>query len=69
MTYFPLARGETRTYRIYVNKTYAGEFFLPAVTAEAMYKPELFAVIPGKQLSRVSAPQERGKGTDTLKVW
>ncbi|TFG83780.1 MAG: hypothetical protein E4H20_04780, partial [Spirochaetales bacterium] len=56
MTYFSLARGETRTYRIFVNKTYAGEYFLPAVTAEAMYRPEVFAVIPGRPLSRVTSP-------------
>ncbi len=53
MTYFALARGETRRFRMYANKTYAGEFFLPAITAEAMYLPEIQAVIPGRQLSAV----------------
>lgn len=56
MTYFGLERGETRRYRIFVNKTYAGEYFLPAVTVEAMYRPEYFAVIPGRPLSPVAAP-------------
>ncbi|MBP7262990.1 MAG: Ig-like domain-containing protein [Spirochaetia bacterium] len=51
MTYFGLGIGETKSFRIYVNKTYAGTYFLPAVTAEAMYKPDVFAVIPGRELS------------------
>ena len=52
LTYFALKRGETRRFKLYVNKTYDGEFFLPAMVAEAMYKPEIFAVLPGRALSR-----------------
>lgn len=52
MTYFSLKRGETKRFTSYVNKTYEGEFILPAVTLEAMYKPELFAVTPGRPLAR-----------------
>jgi uncharacterized protein YfaS (alpha-2-macroglobulin family) len=50
MTYFGLKRGETKRFRFYANKTYEGEFFLPAVTAEAMYDPTVLAVIPGRPL-------------------
>ncbi len=66
MTYFGLQRGETKRFRLFVNKTYEGDFFLPAVTAEAMYQPEVFAVSPGRQLSRPSSspaaanPNSRG---------
>jgi len=56
MTYFPLAVREQRTFRVYANKTYNGEFFLPAVVAEAMYQPELQAVVPGRQLGRPQPP-------------
>jgi uncharacterized protein YfaS (alpha-2-macroglobulin family) len=52
LTYFTLKRGETRRFKLYVNKTYDGEFFLPAMVAEAMYKPEIFAVLPGRALGR-----------------
>jgi uncharacterized protein YfaS (alpha-2-macroglobulin family) len=52
LTYFALKRGETRRFKLYVNKTYDGEFFLPAMVAEAMYKPEIFAVLPGRSLGR-----------------
>lgn len=63
MTYFNLDRNETRRYRLYMNKTYDGEFFLPAILAEAMYKPELFASIPGRRLSRPgAAPTASGAG-------
>jgi hypothetical protein len=66
MTYFGLQRGETKRFRLFANKTYEGDFFLPAVTAEAMYKPEVFAVSPGRPLSRPSStpatsnPNNRG---------
>ncbi len=56
MTYFGLKRGETKQFRFYVNKTYEGDFFLPAITAEAMYAPEILAVIPGRRLSAPPAP-------------
>ncbi|MDX9959236.1 MAG: hypothetical protein RBT68_12410 [Spirochaetia bacterium] len=52
LTYLALKRGETRRFKLYVNKTYDGEFFLPAMVAEAMYKPEIFAVLPGRALGR-----------------
>jgi len=65
MTYFGLGRGETKRFRFFVNKTYEGEFFLPAVTAEAMYKPDVYAVIPGRPLPRPTTspngnPNSRG---------
>ena len=55
MTYFPLARNEQRTFRVYANKTYNGEFWLPAIVAESMYLPEIQAIIPGSYLLRPSA--------------
>jgi len=66
MTYFGLKRGETKRFRFYVNKAYEGEFFLPAITAEAMYSPEVFAVLPGRPLPPPSSsptgsnPNNRG---------
>lgn len=60
LTYFALKRGETRRFKLYVNKTYDGEFFLPAMVAEAMYKPEIFAVLPGRALGR---PGQSAPGT------
>jgi len=51
MTYFSIARGASKRFRFNVNKTYEGLYFLPAVNAEAMYRPEIFAVVPGRLLS------------------
>jgi len=56
MTYFGLKTGETKRFRFYVNKTYEGDFFLPAIIAEAMYAPGVLAVIPGKRLSAPPVP-------------
>lgn len=36
-TYFSLSNGETKTYRIKLNATYLGKFYLPTVETEAMY--------------------------------
>jgi uncharacterized protein YfaS (alpha-2-macroglobulin family) len=69
LTYFGLERGETKTFRIFVNKSYAGEYFLPAISAEVMYKPELYAVIPGRPLRKLSLPPTtapRGGGAPRL---
>jgi len=60
LTYFPLERNEWRTYRFFANKTYNGEFFLPAIVAEAMYQPEIQAVVPGRRLSRPQAQPDSG---------
>jgi uncharacterized protein YfaS (alpha-2-macroglobulin family) len=47
MTYFNLNRGEERTVRFLVNKTYDGAFFRPAIHAYAMYDESIRALIPG----------------------
>lgn len=65
MTYFGLQRGETKRFRFYVNKAYDGAFFLPAATAEAMYRPDVYAVLPGRALSRspaVAPSNPNGRG-------
>jgi len=47
MTYFNLNRGEERTIRFRVNKSYDGTFFRPAIHAYAMYDESIRALIPG----------------------
>lgn len=37
LTYFDLARGESKTFTIRLQATYAGDFILPAIQCEAMY--------------------------------
>ncbi|MDR3144815.1 MAG: alpha-2-macroglobulin, partial [Treponema sp.] len=47
MTYFDLDRGESKTVRFRVNKTYGGNYFRPAIHAYAMYDETIRALTPG----------------------
>lgn len=47
-TYFDIRQGETKTFRILLNASYLGRFYLPMVLAEAMYDPTINARIPGE---------------------
>jgi len=47
-TYFDLRKNETKTFRILLNATYLGRFYLPAVKCEAMYDHSILAVQPGR---------------------
>ncbi|GAB1433646.1 alpha-2-macroglobulin family protein [Spirochaetota bacterium] len=58
MTYFSLKSREKKTYRFFINKSYEGDFVIPAISAEAMYKPEYYALWPGSYTSKPpSAPK------------
>ena len=39
LTYFDLKRGETKTFRVRLQASYAGSFILPAIRCAAMYAP------------------------------
>lgn len=43
LTYFDLASGETRKFRIMVNAAYLGEYYMPGIICEAMYNNEVTA--------------------------
>jgi len=47
-TYFNLKAKESRTYRVYLNASYLGTFYLPTVSAEAMYDASIHAQTSGK---------------------
>ncbi len=47
MTYLNLNRGERKVIRFTVNKTYKGNYFMPAIHAYAMYDESTRALIPG----------------------
>jgi uncharacterized protein YfaS (alpha-2-macroglobulin family) len=47
MTYFDLARSKTVVYRVRLNATYAGRYYLPAVVCSAMYDDAIMAVEKG----------------------
>ena len=51
LTYFSLAPHKEKRISFYVNKTYDGRFYLPAVSVESMYDARFQAIEPGRWLS------------------
>jgi uncharacterized protein YfaS (alpha-2-macroglobulin family) len=47
-TYFGLSKGKTYTYRVMLNASYAGKYYLPAFNVEAMYDKSIHARNKGK---------------------
>ncbi|NLE02436.1 MAG: hypothetical protein GX640_21440, partial [Fibrobacter sp.] len=54
-TYFNIAQGEEKTFPILLNASYSGKFYLPMISAEAMYDATINARIPGKWIT-ISKP-------------
>ncbi len=54
-SYFDLKRNETKTFRVLLNASYLGEFYLPTVLCEAMYDNEINAHKAGKWVKVVAA--------------
>lgn len=54
-TYFDLYRNEKRTFRILLTASYAGTFYLPAVSCEAMYDNSVYARKKGQEVQVVKA--------------
>ncbi|HVN58490.1 MAG TPA: MG2 domain-containing protein [Bacteroidales bacterium] len=50
-TYFGLGSGESKTFIIFLNASYKGQYFQPAVWCEAMYNDNMYSRIPGKEVS------------------
>lgn len=48
LTYFNLGRGETKTFKVRMNASYAGKFYFPGVYCEAMYESKVNALSVGK---------------------
>ncbi|HLT72337.1 MAG TPA: hypothetical protein VKZ75_06775, partial [Cyclobacteriaceae bacterium] len=56
-THFDLTKGATKTFRVMLTATYAGEFYLPAVTCEAMYDHSRYARKKGTVVNVVQSGQ------------
>jgi uncharacterized protein YfaS (alpha-2-macroglobulin family) len=48
MSYFNLSRNKTAVYRVRLNATYAGRYYLPATLCYAMYDETIMATEPGR---------------------
>jgi uncharacterized protein YfaS (alpha-2-macroglobulin family) len=58
-TFFDLKVKETKTFRVYLNSSYLGDFYLPAVYAEAMYDASISARQAGKWVNVGSGIKEK----------
>jgi uncharacterized protein YfaS (alpha-2-macroglobulin family) len=47
-TYFDLGQGKSKTYRLLLNASYLGKFYLPMIGVETMYDATINARVPGK---------------------
>ena len=52
-TYFDLRPNEQKKFRVLLNASYAGDYYLPAVSCEAMYDNAIRAVRPGRAVKVV----------------
>ena len=50
-TYFDLAANQRKTFKVMLNASYAGTYYLPAISCEAMYDHSVFARTRGKLIS------------------
>lgn len=57
-TYFDLKPNETKTFRLMLNSSYLGKFYLPSLYCEAMYDNSIYARIPGKWVKVISSDGE-----------
>jgi len=57
-TYFNLNNGEVRTFKIVLTASYAGNYYLPAITCEAMYDHSIYVRTSGQVVDVV-----KGGGT------
>jgi uncharacterized protein YfaS (alpha-2-macroglobulin family) len=57
LTYFSLRNGQSLTFKVLLNATYKGKYYLPAVLCEAMYDSGIYARTAGKWIE-VTSRQE-----------
>jgi hypothetical protein len=48
LTYFDLRSSESKTFNVLLNASYVGQFYLPAITTEAMYDNSVYARTKGQ---------------------
>ena len=59
LTYFDLKRGEQKTFRVLLNASYLGDFYLPTVICEAMYDNKISARKAGRWVKVVMPGSKR----------
>ena len=54
-TYFDLSAGSVRTFKVWLTASYAGTYYLPAVSCETMYDHSIYARTKGQPVEVVKA--------------
>lgn len=57
-TYFDLNPNQKKTFRVMLTASYAGNYYLPAVSCEAMYDHSVYARVRGRDVSVVKATSD-----------
>lgn len=52
-TYFDIRSGETKSFKVILNSSYIGKYYMPSVSCEAMYDNSINARFPGKWVNVV----------------
>jgi len=60
LSYFDINRGAKKTFRVILNASYIGEFYLPTVYCEAMYDNDINGRRAGKWVKVVTPGKQRG---------
>jgi uncharacterized protein YfaS (alpha-2-macroglobulin family) len=55
LSYFDLVQNQTRKFRVKLNATYLGKYYLPSASCEAMYDNSIFARTAGQWVEVVAA--------------
>ena len=58
-SYFDLRRGQTKTFRILLNASYLGEYYLPTTYCQAMYNNEITSRKAGMWVKVVSGSEAK----------
>jgi hypothetical protein len=54
-TFFHLNPGQSKTFTVYLNATYQGKYFMPAISCEAMYEESIYSRRSGKWVRVVAS--------------
>jgi uncharacterized protein YfaS (alpha-2-macroglobulin family) len=53
-TYFDLQKNETKVFRVILNASYLGDYYMPMVFCEAMYDKDIYAIKAGRRIKVVA---------------
>jgi uncharacterized protein YfaS (alpha-2-macroglobulin family) len=61
-TYFDIRQGESKVFHLLLNASYLGKYYLPFISAEAMYDATITALVPGRRITVRNPGETRREG-------